>query len=186
MKIKIYLPALLLFITSGLSAQVALSPLNPTSEDNVSLIFDGAGTPLVGETIIYAHAGVVIKNTTTPTGSDWTNVKGNWGKDDGIGKMTAIAGQAGKWKLELSPTLRAYFGVPEGTTIYWLALVFRNANGSKQTSPDIYIKLTLSNSVSILNPSPSETDQHIFSSLQIPVTVGPARIHMWVLCSVQS
>ena len=146
-----------LFITSFLFGQVTLLPLNATSEDNVLITFDAVGTPLANENTIYAHAGVVTKNTITPTGPDWTNSKGNWGKDDGIGKMTAVAGQPGKWKLELSPTLRQYFEVPQGTPIFWLAIVFRNANGSKQTSPDIFVKLTLSNYVSITNPDPSSS-----------------------------
>lgn len=155
--IRFYLSLSLLFITSFLLAQVTLLPLNATSEDNVTITFDAVGTALATETTIYAHAGVVTKNTATPTGPDWTNVKGNWGKDDGIGKMTSVPGQPGKWKLELSPTLRQYFEVPQGTPIFWLAVVFRNANGSKQTSPDIFVKLALSNYVSLISPDPSNS-----------------------------
>lgn len=161
---------LIVLHTTGLFAQVTLSPMNATSEGLVTITFNAVGTTLATETNIYAHAGVVTKNTPTPTGPDWSNVKGNWGKDDGIGKMTAVSGEPGKWKLELSPTLRQYFEVPQGTPIFWLALVFRSANGSKQTSPDIYVKLALSNYVSIVNPDPSSSQIFVEQGQNISIT----------------
>jgi len=160
----------LIACSNCLFGQVTLSPSNVTSEVSITITFDATGTPLATETNIYAHAGVVTNNTPTPTGSDWANVKGNWGKDDGIGKMTAILGEPGKWKLELSPTLRQYFEVPAGTPIFWLALVFRNANGSKQTSPDIYVKLALSNYVSIVTPDPSGNQIFVEQGQNISIT----------------
>ncbi len=160
----------LLLFSKSLLGQVTLSPSNATSEARITITFDATGTPLATETNIYAHAGVVTKNTPTPTGSDWGNVKGNWGKDDGIGKMTTIVGEPGKWKLELSPTLRQYFEVPSGTPIFWLALVFRNANGSKQTSPDIYVKLALDNFVAIVNPDPSSNQIFVEQGKNITIT----------------
>ncbi|MCU0356895.1 MAG: alpha-amylase family glycosyl hydrolase [Cyclobacteriaceae bacterium] len=116
---------------------------SPSPEQEVTIIFDATGTPLQGETKVYAHAGVVITNTNSPTGSDWTAVKGTWGTDNGVGLMTAVPGEPNKWSLVLSPTLRAYFNTlqPPNAPIYWLAMVFRNANGSKQTSPDTFIRL---------------------------------------------
>ncbi len=160
----------LILFSKSLVGQVTLSPSNATSESRITITFDATGTPLATETNIYAHAGVVTKNTPTPTGSDWGNVKGNWGKDDGIGKMTAIVGEPGKWKLELSPTLRQYFEVPSGTPIFWLALVFRNANGSKQTSPDIYVKLALDNFVAIVSPDPSSNQIFVEQGKNITIT----------------
>lgn len=141
-----------------LSAQtVTLLPCqSPTPEQEVTIVFDATGTPLEGEIKIYAHAGVVITDTDSPTGSDWTAVKGNWGVDDGVGLMTAVNGEPNKWSLTLSPTLRAYFNTlqPANAPIYWLALVFRNANGSKQTSPDIYIRLN--ETISLTQPQVNE------------------------------
>ena len=151
-KVKICLSLTFLFLASVLFGQVTLSPSNASGNELVTLTFNAVGTPLSTETSIYAHAGVVTKNTTSPIGSDWTNVKGNWGKDDGIGKMTPVSGQAGKWQITFSPTLRQYFEVPQGTNIFWLALVFRNTTGTKQTSPDTFIQLNLPNYISILTP----------------------------------
>lgn len=133
-----------LLSTQAFSQLVTLSPCqSPSPEQEVTLTFDATGTPLEGETKIYAHTGVVITDTNTPTGSDWTAVKGNWGQDNGIGLMTAVEGEPNKWTLVLGPTLRSYFNTltPADAPIYWLAVVFRNANGSRQTSPDVFIRL---------------------------------------------
>lgn len=140
---------ILLFVPFLMSIQVfsqlvTLSPCqSPSPEQEVTLTFDANGTPLAGETKVYAHAGVVITDTNSPTGSDWTAVKGNWGQDNGVGLMTAVPGEPNKWTLVLGPTLRNYFNAltPADAPIFWLAVVFRNANGSKQTSPDIFIRL---------------------------------------------
>jgi hypothetical protein len=139
--------SILLFSVSFLTAYtqtVTLLPCqSPSPEQMVTIIFDATGTPLQGETKVYAHAGVVIKDTDAPVGSDWTAVKGTWGSDNGVGLMTAISGEPNKWSLQLTPTLRGYFNTlqPANAPIFWLAVVFRNANGTKQTSPDIYIRL---------------------------------------------
>ncbi len=135
---------------------VTLSPANPTAEQIVTLTFDATGTPLAGESKVYFHSGVVTTTTTTPGSGDWKYVKGNWGKDDGTGQMSAVTGQSNKWQISLSPTLRQYYGVPDGTPIFWLAMVFRNASGSKQTTPDIFIKLAAAPYVSITSPSSTE------------------------------
>lgn len=121
---------------------VTTDPATFTAEQTATIIFDATNTPLANETKIYAHAGVVTVNKPAPTGTDWSFVKGNWGKDDGIGQLTPVTGQAKKWQLTLSPSVRGYFGVPAGTNIFWLALVFRNADGSKQTSPDIFVPVS--------------------------------------------
>jgi len=132
---------LLLFAISKFSQaqSVTLEPCqSPSSEGLVTVVFDPTGTALAGETNVYLHAGVVTKETNSPTGSDWDFVKGTWGTDNGVGKMTLVNG---KWRLELGPTsLRNYFGVPAATNINYLAMVVRNAAGSKQTS-DIFIRL---------------------------------------------
>lgn len=144
MKQLIHTLFLIGFLSTGYSQSVTLSPCqSPSPEQQVIMTFDATGTSLAGESKIYAHAGVVINNTESPTGSDWTAVKGNWGQDNGVGLMTAVQGEPNKWTITLAPTLRGYFSTlqPANAPIYWLAVVFRNANGSKQTSPDIYIRL---------------------------------------------
>ncbi len=46
---------------------------------------------------------------------DQQHVVGNWGQDDGIGKMTAVAGSPNLWQITLGPTLRQYFSETSGT-----------------------------------------------------------------------
>ncbi|HMQ00325.1 MAG TPA: alpha-amylase family glycosyl hydrolase [Cyclobacteriaceae bacterium] len=125
----------------GYAQQVTLNPSCGTPSQEVTITFNAADTPLQNAGKVYAHAGVVTNNTNNPTGADWRFVKGNWGQDNGVGEMTKVAGTDTEWELKLSPTLREYFGVPAADDIFWLALVFRNATGSQQTSPDIYIRV---------------------------------------------
>jgi glycosidase len=153
---KIIVLIQILVIGISLAQPATLSPANPTPNQLITVNFDAAGTPLAGETKIYFHSGVVTTNTATPTGGDWKFVKGNWGTDDGVGQMTQVSGQPNKWQISLSPTARQYYGVPDGTNIFYLAMVFRNANGSKQTSPDIFLPLSVPAFVSITSPATSE------------------------------
>jgi len=150
----ISLGALMSWISSAQT--VTLSPANPTPNQLVTLAFDATGTPLVGESKVYMHSGIVTTSTATPGSTDWKFVKGNWGKDDGIGLMTAVTGQSNKWQIALSPTMLQYYGAPDGTNIFWLALVFRNATGSKQTSPDIFFRPSTLPYTSITSPSNPE------------------------------
>lgn len=161
------------FVCAGSAAQnVTLSPANATADQNVTINFNAAGTPLAGETKVYAHAGVVTTNTNSPGGGDWRFVKGNWGQDNGVGQMTAVAGQTNQWQLVLNPSARAYFGVPAGTNVFWLAMVFRNADGSKQTSPDIFVRLAVPNFVEITTPQNSQVFYPTGTSISISATAS--------------
>lgn len=120
---------LLVFSLSAFGQIVVLDPANPQASDSVTIIYDATqGTGgLVGASSVYMHSGVV---TSGQTGTAWTNVIGNWGQDDGVGRMTRVQGETNKWQITLSPSIREYYRVPENTTIFRLAMVFRNANGS--------------------------------------------------------
>jgi hypothetical protein len=87
--------------------------------------------------------------TSGPIGTTWTNVIGNWGVDDGIGKMTKVAGTANKWQIKITP--RAYYKVPNNLKIYKLGMVFRSANGSKEGKgeglKDIFVVVPISDDI---------------------------------------
>jgi hypothetical protein len=129
---------------------VKVSPEKFSSSDLITIIFDAEASfpagALVGENNIYMHSGVV---TSGPTGTTWTNVIGNWGVDDGIGKMTKVAGTANKWQITITP--RAYYKVPNNLKIYKLGMVFRSANGSKEGKgeglKDIFIVVPISDDI---------------------------------------
>ena len=159
------------FFTVFLHGQiVTLSPQSPGPEDAVTLIFDASigNKELLNASKVYMHHGVV---TDKSDGTTWKYVKGNWGKDDGIGQMSKVPGQTNKWQITFSPNLRSYFGVPSWENIYRIACVFRSPDGSKKgtiapgeygwgsvtSNNDIYINLSGSNYVSILSPSGTES-----------------------------
>ena len=168
---KSILSILAILLTSvTLSAQmVTLSPANPSGDDEITITFDATqgNGELVGAAKVYLHSGVVLD---APDGTAWNNAIGNWGMDDGVGQMTKVAGATDKWEIKLTPTARQYYGVDASATIFRLALVFRNADGTKKgtASPgtydwgfvagnqDIYVNLDAGFYVSILNPADDE------------------------------
>jgi glycosidase len=141
-KLKILVAILLLIVIQG-RAQVTTEPEFPSADQSIRIIYDATlGTSaLQGATKVYMHAGVILDS---PTGTDWQNVVGNWGQDDGIGQMTKVSGQTDKWEITLTP--RAYFSVDAGVDIYRIGVVFRNEDGSKEgkndTNGDIFIDLS--------------------------------------------
>lgn len=144
---------------------VKIVPDNASANDEIEVIFDATkGTAgLVGAASVYMHSGVL---TDKPNGTAWQHVKGNWGKDDGVGKMTKVEGAADLWSIKLSPTARQYYGVADGIPVFRLSMVFRNADGSKEgkgtvgnfpggavaSNGDIYLDLDVRNYVQILEP----------------------------------
>ncbi len=154
------------------NAQIAtLTPSKVVSSDSVKIVFDSSkGTAgLKDATSIYMHSGVV---TSSKTGIDWQYVIGNWGKDDGIGKMKRVPGSNTLWEITLSPNIRQYYKVPNGVNIFRLSMVFRNADGSKEgkgtpgnfeggavaSNGDIFLDLDVQNFINIKSP---ESDQFV-------------------------
>lgn len=149
-----------------LGAQIVkILPGTAGAGDQIELIYDASkGTAgLIGASSVYIHTGVV---TDSPTGTAWQYVKGNWGQDDGIGKMSKIKGENNLWSITLSPNIREYYEVPAGVPIFRLSMVFRNADGTKEgkgtpgnfaggfvaSNNDIYIDLNVNNFVQITKP----------------------------------
>src|SRR5690606_7843999 len=148
---------------------VTLSPPNANGDDAITITFDAneGGKELLTANKVYVHAGVV---TDAQDGTEWQHVVGNWGNDDGVGEMTPVDGEPGKWKIILAPSARAYFGVPEGTNMFRLSLVFRNAAGDKKatinsgtydwgyvaSNGDIYIDLAMGEFIQVSSPFEDE------------------------------
>lgn len=150
----------------SLAQIVAIVPAEAAADDEVEVFFDAAlGTAgLKGASSVYMHSGVI---TSGPDGADWSYVIGNWGEDDGIGKMTKVAGQTDKWSFKIAPSIREYYGVPEGANVFRLSMVFRNADGSSEgkgtpgnfeggtvaANGDIFVDLEVSNYVQLVAPA---------------------------------
>lgn len=165
----------LLFLSLPLTAQILnIQPSSAGAEDELTLVFDATqgNAELAEAEKIYMHHGVV---TSSVNGTDWEYVIGNWGEDDGVGEMTPVEGQPGKWEFTFSPTIRTYFGVPSGKNIFRIACVFRNADGSLKgtinpgnydwgsvaANRDIYIDLESGNYLSLTSPA---SEANIFLS----------------------
>lgn len=147
------------------SQMVSLDPPTAGPEEMATIYFNASqgNKELLNETKIYIHHGVV---TDKIDGTAWKYVKGNWGKDDGIGLMTRVEGQPNLWKFSFNPTIRSYFGVPAGENIFRISCVFRSADGSKKatlpagqyswgtvaSNQDIYINLNSADFIQINQP----------------------------------
>ncbi len=109
------------FVLAQLSWQGGATP---EANQSATLLFDKAGTPLAGVSgNLYAHTGVNLD------GTDWQNVIGTWGST-AQPQFTLVSGTT--YKLELTPTIMAFYGVTAGT-ISKLNIVVRNEAGNLQT-----------------------------------------------------
>ncbi|NIT60832.1 MAG: hypothetical protein GWN00_32885, partial [Aliifodinibius sp.] len=71
------------------------------------------------------------------------------------------------YTLEISPSIREFYNVPESETIEQMAFVFRSSDGSKQTN-DIFVEVYQNEfNVSITSP----TDSPAFTSKNSTVTI---------------
>jgi hypothetical protein len=109
---------------------VTVEPADFTIDDEITVTFNAqrGNRELVGANKVYMHSSVDLTNTTTPWNSAWNNVVGNWGQDDGVGEMSPVPDEIDKWQITLTP--RDYYGLNDGDIAYWLAAVFRSADGN--------------------------------------------------------
>lgn len=128
-----FLLSFFLLNIANIKAQVVTTtPAFPEDSKALTIFFnaDQGSKGLKGYTgDVYAHIGVITNKSTS--GSDWKYVKTNWGQNTSDTKLTRISGD--KYKLEITPDVRTYFGVPSSEEIQKIALVFRSeaqVNGS--------------------------------------------------------
>ena len=141
---KIFLICLFVILSfAHLQAQVVtISPQFATQSDNITITFDATkgNAALLGQSTVYAHAGVITSLSSTPT--SWKYVQGNWGTDDSKVKMTSI----GNNKFQLSYNITNFYGVPSSEKVLKLAFVFRNVSGSivgrESDGSDIFVPLS--------------------------------------------
>jgi 1,4-alpha-glucan branching enzyme len=119
-----------------LFAQVTTSPVIPTPANEITVTFNAVGTPLANYTgDVYAHTGV------TANGVKWSNVIAEWTVNTTKAKLTRSTSNANLYTLIITPTVYAFYGVATTNTITELSFVFRSADQTKQTSPDIFVPL---------------------------------------------
>ena len=118
-----------LFLSGQISSQViGVNPPLPTAGQAVDIILNTQGTELEGyQGNIYVHTGV----------NNWQHVIGSWGNNNTQPRAFPIGNNL--YRLEIRPDIRAFYNVPAATEISRLAMVFRSADGSRQTRPDIFV-----------------------------------------------
>ncbi len=100
--------------------------ITPESNQSATILFDKTGTGLATYSgTIYAHTGVTLN------GAAWSNVIGSWGNNTTQPSLTLVSGNI--FKLVLTPTILAYYGVTSGV-VSKINLVFRNAAGDAQST----------------------------------------------------
>ncbi len=144
----------LLFLPPLLFSQVTTSPAVPTVNDEITITLTTTGTDLAGYTgDIYAHTGLTVD------GDQWQNVIGTWGNNLTQPKLTKITSNT--FELIITPDIFTYYSVNTNKSITEISFVFRSSDGSKQTSPDIFIDIFEAGlNVVLTNPS---TNDEVFN-----------------------
>ncbi|MBN2663165.1 MAG: T9SS type A sorting domain-containing protein [Bacteroidales bacterium] len=134
----------------SINAQLSSVPEFPTATEVVTVYFDATGTGLEGYTgNVYAHTGVNLEN-----GSQWQHVIGDWGNNTNQPLLTRIS--TDYYSLEISPSINDFYGVGGSEVVSALAMVLRSADGTQQSSDLTLNVYTVSNTVTLAQPSTSD------------------------------
>lgn len=146
------------FVSQFGFTQVTTQPSPALELQGVKILFDasmGSGGLKDYSGDIYAHIGVITNLSTG--GGDWKYVKADWAVNKPECKLTKVSGNT--YSLELTPSIRSFFGVPAGEQIKQIALVFRSADGSKTgktaSGGDIFVDV-FANAIALKISSPAD------------------------------
>lgn len=126
-KILFFALAITSFGLSNLKAQIlSVDPIFPHQTDTVTIIYDATAgnAALTGVVPVYAHTGVITNFS--PTATSWQHVQGTWGTADSRVLMTPL----GSNRHRIQIPIPAFYMLGASDTVYQLAFVFRNTNGS--------------------------------------------------------
>ncbi|HSR18294.1 MAG TPA: alpha-amylase family glycosyl hydrolase, partial [Ignavibacteriaceae bacterium] len=131
---KIFLPLFILFFYHTVFPQVTTVPEFPTENDSIVIFLD---TTLPGAEELLNYAGTLYAHTGVNTSAgNWQHVIGSWGNNQTQPALTRLGQNS--YKLVISYPKEFYNAAEQ---ILALAIVFRSADGTKQTRPDIFIDL---------------------------------------------
>lgn len=170
------------------------SPSFPTEQDNITLTFDASkasgGLKDCG-CEVYIHTGVITDKSTGP--SDWKYVKHNsFSTPYPDVKLTSLGNN--KHQIIINNP-RSFYGVPVGEKILKISMVFRNADGSKESKnidgSDIYMPIYENGAFAVRFTSPAmqpkfdPVTETISKNIgeQLPVTVitsKPATVSLFL------
>ncbi|MFY0674090.1 MAG: DUF4961 domain-containing protein [Bacteroidia bacterium] len=109
---------------------ITIEPASFWVGDEITITFNArkGNKELVGANSVYLHSGAGTRQTSAPWSSAWNTAVGNWGQDDGIGKMSKVSGQADMWEISLTPL--DYYDLDVDDKVFWLGMVFRSPDGN--------------------------------------------------------
>ena len=146
-------------IGGTLAGNVTVTPYKPSRTEPVTITFDATGTALAGEPKVYLHSGVA---TDKPNSGSFNVAIGNWGQDDGIGKMTNAG--TDKWTITL-PSANSYYELTSQQDAFGLNFLFRSADGSKMkkdnNDKNYHVELDAGNYF-LLNDDLTNNHPHMF------------------------
>ena len=124
---RIFLSLIICILSSSIAVSqiIVTNPAFPTDDNSVIITYDATqgSAGLEGYTgDVYAHTGVI--SSASSSSSDWKYVMTQWGQNTPETKLTRIAEDL--YQLEMTPTIREYYGVPTSETILQMAFVFRS------------------------------------------------------------
>lgn len=111
----------------GLSGYSLTDYSTPKADEPCVLYYRAGGSyPFSGFTApLYVHIGIVAH--------EWTYVQADWNTN--LEKCCLIpTDELDVWKLEITPTIRQWFGATDDEVINKIGVVVRNADGSRQTA----------------------------------------------------
>lgn len=121
---------------------VTTIPEAPRFDEEITLFYDASkGNQELKDfpDNVYFHAGLITAQSRDER--DWKFVAGNWGADDPRFMMQRV--EKNLYRINIHP--RTFFSVPQDVKVLQLALVFRNADGTKvgktTQNTDIYVPL---------------------------------------------
>jgi 1,4-alpha-glucan branching enzyme len=147
---KILLLLIFIVFSKNIYAQLSWQGgTTPEETNSATLLFDKTGTGLESYSgTIYAHTGVTIDDN-----SQWQNVVGNWGNNSTQPSLQFVSGNV--YKLDLTPTIKAFYSYIGSGSITSINIVLRSADGTQQTS-DLEITVGLFQ-VSLISPTANST-----------------------------
>jgi hypothetical protein len=134
--LKILFVQLYLLISLSATGQVVTTePTLPFDNQPVTVYFDATQGDqglmnFAGD--VYAHTGVLTDKSAS--NNDWKYVRAEWTENIPECKLTRIS--TNLYSLDISPSIREFYGVPASEKILKMCFVFRNSDGTKTGRDD--------------------------------------------------
>ncbi len=127
---------ILIVFTGFLKGQmVTTDPVVPVLGKTIRIFYDTSKDPgelnnYTGD--IYVHTGLILEGN-----PNWQKVIGTWANNATQPKLNYLGNY--RYEFVISPSIEVFYNVLLGEKVKKIALVFRNADGTRQTRPDIFI-----------------------------------------------